>query len=134
MNNIDKAVQVICDEVNQTWERGEILTAAGEAERLANALADAGLLAPDLPAPDRDMRDPKWQAEYEAAWDDPNAPSVWDATALYEVGVFPGDNTITIWDDGEPLEPLTTDEAKRFRLALHAAEHTAKTQHTKEEA
>lgn len=48
MNNIDKAVQVIYNEVNQTWERGEILTAAGEAERLANALANAGLLAPDL--------------------------------------------------------------------------------------
>lgn len=49
MNSIDKAVQVIYDEVNQTWERGEILTTAGEAERLANALADAGLLAPELP-------------------------------------------------------------------------------------
>lgn len=48
MNSIDKAVQVIYDEVNQTWERGEILTAAGEAERVANALADAGLLAPQL--------------------------------------------------------------------------------------
>ena len=51
MNNIDKAGQVIYDEVYQTWERGEILTAAGEAERLANALADAGLLAPDPPEP-----------------------------------------------------------------------------------
>ncbi|MHB2252912.1 hypothetical protein [Corynebacterium aurimucosum] len=48
MNNIDKAARVIYDEVNQTWERGEILTAAGEAERVANALADAGLLAPQL--------------------------------------------------------------------------------------
>lgn len=48
MNSIDKAVQVIYDEVNQTWERGEILTAAGEVERVANALADAGLLAPQL--------------------------------------------------------------------------------------
>ena len=133
MTNFDRAAQVIYDEVNQTWERGEILTAAGEAERVANALADAGLLAPDLPAPDRDMRDPKWQKEYEESWDDPNAPSIWDTTALYEVGVFPGDNTITIWDDGEPLEPLTTDEAKRFRLALHAAEQTAAAQHTKEE-
>ena len=48
MSNIDKAAQVIYDEVNQTWERGEILTTAGEAERLANALADAGLLATGL--------------------------------------------------------------------------------------
>jgi len=52
MTNYDRAVQVIYDEATQTWERGEILTAAGEAERLANALADAGLLAPDLPEKD----------------------------------------------------------------------------------
>lgn len=51
MSNQRQAAQVIYDEVNQTWERGEILTTAGEAERLANALADAGLLAPDLPEP-----------------------------------------------------------------------------------
>lgn len=128
MNSIDKAAQVIYDEVYRAWERGEILTAAGEAERVANALADAGLLAEDLPAPTHDMRDPKWQKEYEDNWDYSEAPTIWDATTFYEVGVFPGDNTITIWDDGEPLEPLTIDEAKRFRLALHAAEQTAKEQ------
>lgn len=55
MTNLDQAAQVIYDEANQTWERGEILTAAGEAERLANALAKAGLLAPDLPEPSRGM-------------------------------------------------------------------------------
>lgn len=98
------------------------------------ALAQAGLLADDLPAPTYDMRDPKWQAQYEDDWDNPEAPSVWDATALYEVGVFPGDNTITIWDNHEPLEPLTIDEVKALRLALHAAEQTAAAQHTKEEA
>lgn len=48
MTNYDRAVQVIYDEANKMWERGEILTAAGEAERVANALADAGLLAPQL--------------------------------------------------------------------------------------
>ncbi|OFK68824.1 hypothetical protein HMPREF2806_05805 [Corynebacterium sp. HMSC076G08] len=128
MTNFDRAAQVIYDEVNQTWERGEILTAAGEAERLANALADAGLLAPDLPAPDRDMRDPKWQAQYEDDWDNPEAPSIWDTTTLYEVGVFPGDPDITIWYDGEPLEPFSIDEVRSLRLALHAAEQTAKEQ------
>ena len=45
---LDQAAQVIYEEVNKTWERGEILTVAGEAERVANALADAGLLAPQL--------------------------------------------------------------------------------------
>ncbi len=128
MNNFDRAAQVIYDEVNQTWERGEILTAAGEAERLANALADAGLLAPDLPAPDRDMRDPKWKAQYEDDWDNPEAPSIWDTTTLIEVGVFPNDPDITIWHDGEPLEPFSIDEVRSLRLALHAAEQTAKEQ------
>ena len=33
MSNIDKAVQVIYDEVNQTWERGEILTTCSPRER-----------------------------------------------------------------------------------------------------
>ena len=98
------------------------------------ALAKAGLLADDLPAPDRDMRDQWWKAEYEEAWDSHHAPSIWDVTLLYEVGVFPGDDTITIWDDGEPMEPLTIDEAKKLRQALHAAEQTAAAQHTEEEA
>ena len=57
MTNYDRAVQVIYDEATQTWERGEILTAAGEAERLANALADAGLLAPDLAQENLRMRE-----------------------------------------------------------------------------
>lgn len=128
MTNLDQAAQIIYDEANQTWERGEILTAAGEAERLANALAKAGLLAEDLPAPTHDMRDPKWQAQYEDDWDNPEAPSIWDATPFFSVGVFPGDNTITVWDNHEPLEPLTIDEVKKLRQALHAAEHTAKEQ------
>lgn len=122
MDNKDQAANIIA----HSLKNGD------SPARIARHLADYGILADDLPAPTHDMRDPKWQAQYEDDWDDPNAPSIWDTTALYEVGVFPGDNTITIWDDGEPLEPLTTDEAKRFRLALHAAEQTAKTQHTKE--
>lgn len=122
MTNFDRAVKAI----EHAAKRGYT---PEQTARLLNAF---DLLPEDLPVPDRDMRDPKWKKEYEAAWDSPEAPSIWDATALYEVGVFPGDNTITIWDDGEPLEPLTTDEAKRFRLALHAAEQTATAQHTKE--
>lgn len=102
--------------------------------RIARHLADYGLLADDLPAPTYDMRDPKWQKEYEESWDDHNAPSIWDATPFFSVGVFPGDDTITVWDDHEPLEPLTIDEVKALRLALHAAEQTAKAQHTEGEA
>lgn len=103
-------------------------------DQIATLLDKFELLAEDLPAPDRDMRDPKWQAEYEDAWDRIEAPSVWEVTPLYEVGVFPGDPDIIIWDDGEPLEPFTIDEVRTLRLALHAAEQTAAAQHAKEEA
>lgn len=126
MSTYDEALRVL----EQVRRPGELRIHPNDA---VEALAQAGLLAEDLPAPDSDMRDPKWQKEYESAWDYPEAPSIWDATALYEIGVFPEDNTITIWDDREPMEPLTIDEARRFRLALHAAEQTAKAQRTKGE-
>lgn len=123
MTNFDRAVKAI----EHAAKRGYT---PEQTARLLNAFE---LLADDLPAPTYDMRDPKWQAQYEEDWDNPEAPSIWDTTTLVEVGVFPSDNTITIWDDGEPMEPLTIDEAKALRQALHAAEQTAAAQHTKEE-
>lgn len=122
MSNRDRAAHLIMEAARESEVPTETAINAVE------ALANAGLLAPDLPAPDRDMRDPKWQALYEDDWDDPEAPSVWQATPFYEVGVFPGGRDITIWDDGEPLEPFSIDDARALRLALHAAEHTAKEQ------
>ncbi len=127
MPNYDHALKVLED----ARRPGDLRIHPADA---VEALAQAGLLAEDLPAPDRDMRDQWWKAEYEAAWDSHHAPTIWDATLLYEVGVFPGDNTITIWDDGEPMEPLTIDQVRALRLALHAAEQIAAAQHTEEEA
>lgn len=124
MNNHDRAANII----THGLKNGD------SPARIARHLADYGLLADDLPAPTYDMRDPKWQKEYEESWDDHNAPSIWDATPFFSVGVFAGDDTITVWDDHEPLEPLTIDEVKALRLALHAAEQTAKAQHTEGEA
>ncbi|MHB2251404.1 hypothetical protein [Corynebacterium aurimucosum] len=127
MTNYDRALRVL----EAARRPGEMRIHPNDA---VEALAQAGLLAEDLPAPDRDMRDQWWKAEYEAAWDSPHAPSIWDTTTLYEVGAFPGDPDITIWYDGEPLEPFSIDEVRALRLALHAAEQTAAAQHTKEEA
>lgn len=112
MNNIDKAGQVIYDEVYQTWERGEILTAAGEAERLAKALAQAGLLAPDLPeANDLDIPVPNGKAWLPCGL---TGPSVWTAPGgrIMVQRVEPGD--------------LTPAEARFFALAVLAAAHHAK--------
>ena len=121
MNNFDRALAVL----EAARRPGDLRIHPHDA---VEALAQAGLLADDLPAPTYDMRDPKWQAQYEDDWDNPEAPSIWDATPFFSVGVFPGDNTITVWDNHNPLEPLTIDEAKALRLALHAAEQTAKEQ------
>lgn len=97
------------------------------------ALAKAGLLAEDLPAPDRGMSDPNWQAEYQEDYEYP-APDIWRVNSWFSVGVFPEDDTITIWHDGTPLEPFTINEVNKLRQALHAAEQTAKAQHTEEKA
>ena len=121
MTNYDQALAVL----EAARRPGDLRIHPNDA---VEALAQAGLLAEDLPAPTYDMRDPKWQAQNEDDWDCPEAPSIWDATPFFSVGVFPGDNTITVWDDHEPLEPLTIDEVKALRLALHAAEQTAKEQ------
>lgn len=93
MTNFDKAGQVIYDEVYRAWERGEILTAAGEAERLA----DAGLLAPDLPEPD-------WGTASGATWYLP-----------YHIG--------DIRRMGEHIVAFGRDcQDKPFRLVLNEAE------------
>lgn len=83
---------------------------------------------PDLPVPDRDMHDPEWQAQYADDWGTTEAPSIWNATTSYEVGVFPGTPDITVWYDGEPLEPFTIDEARAVAYAILAA-----AQYTKED-
>ena len=114
MTNFDRAVQVIYDEANQMWERGEILTTAGEAERLAKALANAGLLAPDLPeANDLDIPVPNGKAWIPCGL---TGPSVWTAPGgrIMVQRVEPGD--------------LTPAEARFFALAVLAAAQYSKEQ------
>lgn len=122
MNSIDKAVQVIYDEVNQTWERGEILTTAGEAERLANALADAGLLAPDLPTPTKIEDD-------ECCWDKTHTHLAYDYQTGAEKKIkVPGgvtviqDENAEVWLDVDyGIHSLALGEARSLGLALLAA-------------
>lgn len=112
MSNIDKAGQVIYDEAIQTWQRGEILTAAGEAERLANALANAGLLMPALPeANDAGIIVPGGKGWLPQGL---TGPSVWTA---------PGGRVMV-----QRVEPgdLTPDEANAFALTVLAAAQYAK--------
>ena len=112
MTNLDMAAQVIYDEASKTWERGEILTAAGEAERLANALADAGLLAPALPeADDAGIIVPGGKGWLPCGL---TGPSVWTA---------PGGRVMV-----QRVEPgdLTPAEARFFALSVLAAAQYSK--------
>ena len=90
------------------------------AHNLAVDLNRADLLTPELPEPDHDTRDPEWRSEYKENYGY-EAPDVWNVNPLLRVGAFPQDNDITVWDDGEPLEPFTVAEARRFAYALLAA-------------
>lgn len=131
MNSIDKAVQVIYDEVNQTWERGEILTTAGEAERLANALADAGLLAPDLPTPTKIEDD-------ECCWDKTHTHLAYDYQTGAEKKIkVPGgvtviqDENAEVWLDVDyGIHSLALGEARSLGLALLAAAQYAEEETT----
>lgn len=86
----------------------------------AEHLEAHGLLAPDLPEPDHDTRDPKWRSEYKEDYGYP-APDVWCTNPWLSVGVFPGENEIRVWDGGEPLEPFSITEARKLAYSLLAA-------------
>lgn len=111
MNNRFRAAQLIT---------GLYGTGFHNPQDLAKYLDETGLLAPDLPEPDRDTRDPKWQSEYREEYEYP-APSMWRMDSWLSVGVFPQDNDIAIWEDKEPLPPLSIAEARELAYALLAA-------------
>lgn len=119
MSNQDKVAKVI-----QTWQKRHkgVMDENPDwaAQNLAIDLRNAGALAAELPEPDHDARDPKWQDEYGADFDY-QAPDMWNVNPLLSVGAFPQDNDITVWDNGEPLETFTVAETRKFAYALLAA-------------
>lgn len=93
-----------------------------EPECIAQDLADAGLLAPDLPDPDLDHRDPAHRAEFEAWWEGP-VPDVWNKGLpdVFTVQVFPDKPEVGLYLDLEPFEPFSPQEARKLAYALLAA-------------
>lgn len=118
MSNIDKAARIVRDlsEVD-----GETIGYA-HAHNIARALADAGLLAEDLPEPDLDHRDPAHRAEFEAWWEGP-VPDVWNKGLpdVFTVQVFPDKPEVGLYLDLEPLEPFSPQEARKLAYSLLAA-------------
>ena len=123
MSKQDQAAQVI-----RTWQQRHknVMDSNPDwaAQNLAGDLKQAGLLAADLTEPDHDTRDPKWRSEYKENYGY-EAPDVWCMNPWLSVGVFPGENEIRVWDDGEPLEPFSIAEARKLAYCFLAAANHA---------
>lgn len=118
MTNLHRALEAIAA-ANDGFTAPEAIP-----EKALENLHQAELITPDLPEPDHDTRDPKWRSEYKDEYGY-SAPDVWCTNPWLSVGVFPGSNEITIWDDGEPSEPFSIAEARKFALSLLAAANHA---------
>lgn len=114
MSIIDKAARVIADHNADG--------VCNEPECIAGDLARAGLLAPNLPEPDLDHRDPEHRAEYKTLWEGP-VPNMWyeGLPDYLTVQTFPDNPDVQMNDNGVPMEPFSPEEARRLAYALLAA-------------
>lgn len=114
MNNVDKAAQIIAEAVGDT-----MLTDAA-----AEALADAGLLAPELPEPITPENDPEWAREYLTEWEwVPDAE--WHPTNSFFINIKDGNTNAGFWEAQENWEGMNSTNLKAIGLALLAAAQLA---------
>lgn len=103
-----------------------------QARKTARVLDQEGVLYPDLPEPNLSHDDPQWRDEYADLWDSGTVPDAWEIreTWVGSLGVFPGQNTVTVWDDtGEPYKPISPYVARKMAYALlAAADHAERNQ------
>ena len=93
---------------------------------LAEEISESGLLAPELPEPDLDHRDPEHCAEYKTWWEGP-VPDVWfeGLPNGLTVQAFPRRPEVQMAEVGEPMEPFSLGEARSLAHALLAAANRA---------
>lgn len=115
MKNQDRAAKVISDVI-----RSGLRIPEEPGYSIARKLYEENLITQDLPEPDLDAHDPEWQSEYKENYEC-QAPDVWYAGLRFNVAAFHQDCDVTIWDDEEPLEPLSIEEARKFAHSLLAA-------------
>lgn len=125
MSNIERAVEIIFATEKRVQGHTYDLDVAKVRAYLL-ALDHAGLLIPDLPAPDIDHRDPEHCAEYKAFWEGP-VLDVWNTNLPgdFTVQVFPDRPEVQMYEDGEPMEPFSPEEARRLAHVLLAAANQA---------
>lgn len=99
------------------------------ADVAAAKLAEAGLLAADLPEPDLHADNPHHRRAYaEEYGTNAEAPHIWNpgTPPITHIQTFPNhDNHIHTYDELEPMEPLTANEARTLAHALLAAANHA---------
>lgn len=132
MTTIDKATQVILDEVNQqvilneinqAWLKGEILTTQGVAERIALALAKEGRLAPDLPEPRilTPNTDPDWAQRYLDEWEWVPDVEFRCESSDFVLNIKDGDTNGGFGEPQEEWLDLTPAQLREIASALLAA-------------
>lgn len=122
-NNAEKAAFVINETYADEYVKPHMTPLA-----VAQALADAGLLMPELPEPDCRHDDPEYREEYSDAWGTSNAPDAWEVREfpLFSLGVFPGHDEVTIWnEDGYPYATIDPASARCMAYSLLAAAECA---------
>lgn len=104
----------------RAWDIAEHIADVDESTtELVKQLDAAGLIAPDLPAPDRE---PTGLQDYFH----PQPTGEWEVIADKEyVGVFPGLGEVDRTIDGQATEPLTPEQARRIGLVWLAAARLA---------
>lgn len=112
MSNIDKAAEIIA-EARRTAPRVRDMQ-DHISPHIAQALADAGLLAPELP-------------ERGKAWGDDDAPSIWrtDGESDTLAVVLMKDNSLQVEDFNEVFMQITPSAGRGLAAALLAAANYA---------
>lgn len=120
MTTSDRAADVIRNHGTNTCQKPECI---------AQDLADADLLAPDLPEPDARIDNPAHRRAYIEEYGNlVGVPNIWKTgiQPITKIQTFPNhDNYVHIYDELEPREPITADEARTLAHALLAAANYA---------
>ena len=129
MSNIDEATLVIADVIESEGGNPALHIDLGYmTDVIAQGLARAGLLAPNLPEPDLDHRRPAYCAIRRKWWGEGPVPDVWFEGLPYDltVQIFPDRPEVQMTDNEEPMmEPFSPEEARRLAHALLAAANHA---------
>lgn len=122
MTNIDKAAQAI-----DTWAQDNTLTAdTGNPHNLAQALHDAGLLAPDLPTLSSDYASIEVPTRRTLIMNDDDCPTLYENEDSILVGTVNGEVNFSLGVHDEVSVTLPADKAESFALAVLAAAQYAR--------